>query len=246
MSIDSIEGGTTGIDGTRMKRPAGLDRVLLQRGTARRAILVTKVFRMPVPSRIARASLSFAALTVVVALSACSNPVAPRPSQPSSSTTAKAAAPASATPTPTSDAIPVGLDCAQVITQEQMEDFDTASALSSDYTPKDGSLPAQVVAAKGVACAWTNPQTGKLVEVAVARTTPTSSNTLQNAAVTEGTPVPTYGTPPDANGYFGLKDGTGTVQLFTKGFWVVAQSPDFAEPGDPAPLIASVVGNLPS
>jgi hypothetical protein len=199
------------------------------------------------PRTVARVSLSFAALAVVVALSACSNPVAPRPSQPASSAAGQASS-SSATPkaTPTSDAVPVGLDCAQVVTPDQMSSFDGAQALDTGYTPAKGSLPAQAVSAKGVACAWTNPKTSKMVEVAVARTTATSSNALQNAAVTSGTPVPTYGTPPSTNGYFGLGGGTGTVQVFTKGFWIVAQSPDFAEPGDPAPLIASIMGNLPS
>ena len=57
--------------------------------------------------------------------------------------------------------------------------------------------------------------------------------------------VPTYGTPPDVEGFFLLSGGVGQAQVFTGEYWVVVESESMFEPGDAQQLVASVLENLP-
>jgi hypothetical protein len=96
-----------------------------------------------------------------------------------------------------------------------------------------------------VSCAWKNQTSGQVVQVAVAKPPASQLEGLKNAAITTSKPVPTYGVPPQVEGYF--EPGTsGQVQIFRGSYWVVAESGAFFEPGDAAPLMQSVLGNIPA
>ncbi|WP_285113619.1 iron ABC transporter ATP-binding protein [Leifsonia sp. fls2-241-R2A-40a] len=188
-----------------------------------------------------------AGLLAAAALAGCA------PTAASSSTPPTDAAPASSdpttlptsTPTPTDPPTPVGLTCEQVLTADQLYAFNPNYGADPGYTPKAGSLEKKIADWQGVACAWKNQTSGDVIEVAVAKPPASQLEGLKNAAITAAKPVPTYGVPPQVEGYF--KAGTaGQVQVFRGSYWIVAESPAFFEPGDAAPLMESVMGNVPA
>lgn len=149
------------------------------------------------------------------------------------------------TPTPTLPPTPVTLPCDQVVTADQLYAYNPNFSADPGYSPKSGSLEKQIADWKGVTCAWQNQTSGDIVQIAVAQPPADQLEGLKNAAITAAQPVPTYGTPPQVEGYF--KPGeAGEVQIFRGTYWIVADSAAFFEPGDAAPLMQSVLGNLPS
>lgn len=181
-------------------------------------------------------------------LSACAPSASPAASA-SSSPTATAGGVTSPTPTPTptptDPPTPVGLTCPQVLTPEQLYAFNPNYGVDPGYTPKDGSLEAKIADWKGSTCAWKNQSSGDVIEIAVAHPPASALEGLKNAAITTSNPVPTYGVPPQVEGYF--KSGTaGQVQVFRGPYWIVAESTAFFEPGDVAPIMQDVLANVPA
>jgi hypothetical protein len=150
-----------------------------------------------------------------------------------------------ATPTPTDPPTPVALTCEQVVTAEQLYEFNPNYGADPGYTPADGSNAAAAVAAKGVACGYLNQTSNAVIEVAIAKPAASALVKLKDAAISDSTVVPTYRVPPAVEGYFGTRNNAGQAQIFSNGYWVVLQSKDFAEPGDPQPVVAAVLANLP-
>ena len=194
-----------------------------------------------------------AALTAVLGcaltLSACAPAAHPAASASSTPGATAAGGAGSASPkptaTPTDPPTPVKLTCTQLVTPEQVYAYNPNYGIDPGYAPKKGSLEAQIAAWKGVTCAWKNQTSGEVVEVAVAQPPASALEGLKNAAITTAAPVPTYGVPPQVEGYF--KQGSpGEVQVFRGPYWVVADSTAFFEPGDVAPLMQDVLGNIPA
>lgn len=189
-----------------------------------------------------------ALLACTLALSACAAPSTGSADGTSSPTPTKAGTPAptpTPTPTPTDPPTPVTLSCDQVVTPDQVYAFNPNFGVDPGYQPKAGSLEKQIADWKGVTCAWLNQTSGDVIEIAVAQPPASSLEGLKNAAITAATPVPTYGVPPEIEGYF--KQGTpGQVQVFRGAYWIVADSSAFFEPGDAAPLLQDVLANLPA
>lgn len=197
----------------------------------------------------ARAAAAVTAiLACTLAMTACAGPSksAGGSSSPSASANAggtKAPTP-TPTPTPTDPPTPVTLTCDQIVTPDQAYAYNPNFGTDPGYQPKDGSLEKQIADWKGVTCAWLNQTSGDVIEIAVAQPPASALEGLKNAAVTAATPVPTYGVPPEVEGYF--KQGTpGQVQVFRGAYWIVSDSAAFFEPGDAAPLMESVLANLP-
>jgi hypothetical protein len=148
------------------------------------------------------------------------------------------------TPTPTDPPTPVTTACNQVLTPDQVYAFNPNFGTAPDYSPKAGTLQKQAGDWKGATCGWINQTSKILIEIAIAQPPASAMEGLKNAAVTNSQPVPTYGVPPEVEGYF--KPGTaGEVQIFRGAYWIVATSPAFFEPGDAAPLMQNVLDNLP-
>jgi hypothetical protein len=148
--------------------------------------------------------------------------------------TATSAPTESATPTPTSTPTPEAAGTRVTLT------YGTAP----DYKPAAGSAAATAKAYQGVACGWLNQTSGDIVEVSIAQPNDTLMTDLQNKAVTESNPVPTYGTPPAVLGYFSSAHGAGQAQAFAGKYWVVVNSVEFGEPGDAEQLMAAVLSHL--
>jgi len=109
-------------------------------------------------------------------------------------------------------------------------------------------LPAVLAVVDAVCprCSWLNQTSGELVEVAVATPSEQALSAAASDAATRLQPVPTYGTPPALEGYFGRSGADGSAQVFSGRYWIVIASPALFEPGDAASLVAAVVGNLPA
>jgi len=140
----------------------------------------------------------------------------------------------------------VTLTCDQVLTTEQLSKMTPAIAAAPGFTPEKGSNAAKAVDDAGVACGYTNGQTGNTVAVSIARPTPDDLTALKNAAVTKSNVVPTYGVPPKVIGYFAVSRSVGVAQAFTGDYWVVVESKDYIEPGDASQVVAAVLANLPT
>lgn len=193
------------------------------------------------------AAVIVAGMLSVAGLSACTNPVEPAPShKPTASKTPVAKPTATPTPAPTDPPTPVTLTCEQVITPQQLYDFNPNYGTDPGYTPEAKSLPATIVSDQGVACGFLNQTSNAVIEVAVAKPAASAMTTRKNTAAGESQVVPTYGVPPAVEGYFTVIGGVGQAQIFSNGYWVVLQSKDFAEPGDAQPLAAAVLQNLPA
>lgn len=151
----------------------------------------------------------------------------------------------SVTPTPTDPPTPVGLTCEQVVTPEQLQASMPSYAADPGYAPKAGSLEKRIADWQGVACAWHDKTSGDVIQVAVARPPASALEGLKNSAITASNPVPTYGVPPQVEGYF-APGSSGQVQIFRGSYWIVADSTVFQEPGDAAPLMEKVLESVPS
>jgi hypothetical protein len=151
----------------------------------------------------------------------------------------------SATPTPTETPTPVNLTCDQLLTAQQLYDYNPNFGTDPGYKPAAGGPTATAVQYGGVSCGWLNQTSKSVLEVAVAMPTRDQLTQLTNAAVSGSHVVPTYGVPPTATGYFNASAGGGVAQVFTGKWWVVASSKDFFEPGDAQPVMSAVLQNLP-
>jgi len=208
---------------------------------------------LPVPGRcrddeaMRRRSLALAVPFATIALLLLSGCVqeqdAATPAPTSSATT-----PASASPTPSPsattadpvDGIPLTITCDQLIPAQAMYDYNPNFSLKADYKPASGSLAAEVVAQKGLACAWVNQTSGDLIEVSVAHLPAAHLEQLKNTLVTTSHSVPTY----DVEGYFQLDGSIGQAQAFPDPYWLVATSTAFFEPGDAQPIVAAAISAL--
>ncbi|MEO8907634.1 MAG: iron ABC transporter ATP-binding protein [Microbacteriaceae bacterium] len=198
--------------------------------------------------RTAGAAVALAlSLAIVGTLGACSGTPA---STSSASANAPTGAPTSGTavtptPTPSDPPTPVTLTCDQVVTAQQLYDFNPNYGPDPGYKPTTGTNPAAAVAMKGLACGYLNQTSNAVIEVAVANPAASALSGLKDAAASSSNVVPTYGVPPSVEGYFTVSAGVGEAQVFSGGYWVILRSADFAEPGDPGPLVAAVLANLP-
>jgi len=187
-----------------------------------------------------------AGIAASAALSGCTPAAKPAASPSATSTTGGGpSASPTAVATPTDPTTPVGLTCEQVLTPEKLYAYNPNYGVDPGYEPKAGTLQKKIADWDGVACAWLNQTSGDVIEIAVARPPAGRMEGLKNAAITASNPVPTYGVPPEVEGYF--KPGTaGQVQIFRGSYWIVASSPAFQEPGDAAPLMESVLATVPN
>jgi hypothetical protein len=136
--------------------------------------------------------------------------------------------------------------CDTILSPSQLYSFNPNFGADPDYSPASGSLPATIVGDKGVSCGWLNQSSGDKLQVAIAELPSAQLTTLKNAAIGSSNPVPTYGVPPQVEGYFTMRGNTGEVQAFTGNYWVVSMSTAYQEPGDAAPVMQSVLQNLPT
>jgi hypothetical protein len=198
------------------------------------------------PLRTRSAGLALLAAASVALLAGC----APDPAAPTE-TAAPTAAPGSPTaapaPTETSEPpTPFEISCDALVTADQLYAFNPNVGTDPAYEPTAANVVALVEEDAGTACGYLNQSSGEVIEVAVATPTEAAGEARRNAAALSSKPVPTYGTPPDVEGYFVMAGGTGEAQVFHGPYWIVVDSAALFEPGDAQQLIAAVVANLPA
>lgn len=196
---------------------------------------------------VAVAAIMLVATTVI---SGCAPAVGPT-TKPSATSVAE---PTTTTPKPTATPTktpepqlgePVGITCEQLITPAEMLDFNPNVSLISDYTPAADTKASQIAGYKGLVCRWVNNSSNEKIDISVAKLDDETLTALKNTAVTESESVPTYGIPPEVEGYFTLYGDVGQAEVFSGKYWIVARSLAFFEPGDVQPLIEAALSHLP-
>jgi hypothetical protein len=205
--------------------------------------------RTPSPFRVRPSGLALVAAASVALLAGC----APGPADatgtdaPSGAATAAASATATSEPTETAEpATPFAIDCDALVTPDQLYAFNPNFGAAPDYEPTAASVVTAVEDDEGTACGYLNQTSGELIEIAVATPTEQAGETRRNDAALTSKPVPTFGTPPDVEGYFLQTGGAGEAQVFHGPYWVVIDSAALFEPGDAEQLVSAVLANLPA
>ncbi|MFU8945737.1 iron ABC transporter ATP-binding protein [Mycetocola zhadangensis] len=172
----------------------------------------------------------------------------------SASSTPKPSSSATSEPTPTATvdpteapvvSQPVGTTCDALITADDMYNFNPNFSLVEDGAPKADSKAGQIAGMNGLTCQWVNNTSKETIDVAVAKLSDDELTALKNLAITESTPVPTYGAPP-IEGYFTVIGSEGEAQIFTGSYWIAVRSVAFFEPGDVEQLATAAMGHLPA
>jgi hypothetical protein len=191
-------------------------------------------------------AVALAAASTALLLGGCTLPGAAPADGPAASDTAAPGGSEAPVPTPepTEEPIPFDIACDALLTADQVYAFNPNFGTAAGYEPEGRGIE-QVVEAQGTACGWSNQTSGEVIEVGVA-TLPDRAFELQVAqAAMASNAVPTYGTPPEVEGFFLLSGGVGQAQVFTGDYWVVVESEALFEPGDAQQLVASILANLP-
>jgi hypothetical protein len=190
------------------------------------------------PARIGlRVGLLAVGLTVSVGLAGCLQvaPAAP-------STTPSAVETPSATPKPTPTVVPTNRafveNCGILITPDQLYAYNPNYVVDPGYAPKAGTLTSAVKAQQGQTCGWIDESSAGILEVAVAAPPPAALASAK-AAASGGTAISAYG----EQGFFTIKAGVGSAQIFMGSLWLVVSSPDFASSADAESIYPIVVHN---
>lgn len=158
----------------------------------------------------------------------------------------ESAAPSSSpTPTPEATGSPIAQTCGDLLTLQNVYDFNPNYGTAPDYSPSTDSLVETAATYNGLTCGWSNQSSGELIEVSVVAPNAVLMTTLKQKADADSQAVPTYGTPPAVDGFFTYAGGSGQAQVFTGTYWVTMSSPAFYnEPGAAEGLMSAVLGHL--
>ena len=142
------------------------------------------------------------------------------------------------TPTSSGSGTPVNLDCEEILTLQNVYDFNPNYA--ADPNAKVPASATALTDIGGRSCGWVNLTSGDTFTVTIAQPDePTLAEAKANtAAAGEATDV--YG--PDS--YFTSQGGVGTATVFRNGYWIVLDSSGFFEAPDAAQLAEMVISNL--
>ena len=159
--------------------------------------------------------------------------------------TKNAEATSSPTPTPEATGSPISQTCGDLLTLQDVYDFNSNYGTSPDYSPSADSLAETAATYNGLTCGWSNQTSGELIEVSVVAPNAVLMTTLKQQADADSQAVPTYGTPPTVDGFFTYAGGSGQAQVFSETYWVTISSPAFYnEPGAVEKLMSAVLGHL--
>ncbi|TFD55050.1 iron ABC transporter ATP-binding protein [Cryobacterium sp. Hh7] len=184
-------------------------------------------------------------------LSGCASGDEPTPTDSAATSTASAeptesAAPSSSpTPTPEATGSPIERACDELLTLQDLYDFNPNYGTAPSFAPAAGGLAESALDYNGLACGYSNQTSGELIELSLVAPNDVLMTTLKQQADADSQAVPTYGTPPTVDGFFEYAAaGSGQAQVFTGTYWVTLSSPAFIEPGDSERLMSAVLGHL--
>ena len=202
-----------------------------------------------------RVALAGGALLAVI-LSGCSASNEPTPTESAVPTTGASAeptpsaSPSSAptptpTPTPKAAGSPIAQSCGDLLTLQNLYDFNPNYGTAAAYSPTPGGLVETATTYNGLTCGYSNQSSGELIELSVVAPNAVLMTTLKQQADASSQAVPTYGTPPTVDGFFNYTGGSGQAQVFTGTYWVTLSSPAFYnEPGAAEGLMSKILGHL--
>ena len=191
------------------------------------------------PARLGlRIGLIAVGVAVSVGLAGCLQPapLATPSAVPTPSDTTSSTAIPTPTVTPTNRAFVE--NCGILITPDQLYAYNPNFVVDPTYSPKSGTVASAVKAQSGQTCGWINESSGDILEVGVAAPTPSALAAARAAAAT-GAPIAAYG----EQGYFGVKAGIGSAQIFMGSLWLIVSSPEFATADDADAIFPVVVHN---
>ncbi|MGO3885201.1 MAG: hypothetical protein ACTJHU_02790 [Mycetocola sp.] len=206
------------------------------------------------PTRRLVTALAIAASTGLL-LSSCApsgqgaTPTASETAEPTAVETAPATDEATPEETPSEDptvAAPqsqeIGVDCAGLISNQQMYDYNPNVSLLNTVALDTSSNVSTVDELNGLVCQWVNASTEDTIDVGVALLDDATIENLKNLAIDRSSAVPTYRESGADEGYF---SATGKeAQAFVGDYWITMRSEMFLEPGDPQILMADAIANL--
>ena len=202
--------------------------------------------RSPHPARTRSAGLALHAAASVALLAGCS-PEAADPTGTAAPTAAPGSPSAAPEPTETAEPpLPFEIACDALVTADQLYAFNPNFGADPAFEPTSSDVITLVEEDAGTACGYLNQSSGEVIEIGVATPTEAAGETRRNSAAMSSKPVPTYGTPPDVEGYFINAGGSGEAQVFHGPYWIVIDSAALFEPGDAQQLVAAVLANLPA
>ncbi|PPG54052.1 hypothetical protein C5C24_00730 [Rathayibacter sp. AY2B3] len=136
---------------------------------------------------------------------------------------------------------PIPLACEQLVPASAL------AGLWGGFSPDDGiettAVSEEIAQYDGLVCGWSD-DSGAELQLAVAHLDPAVIEALKNEFFTTSKAVPTYGKPPEIEGYYQVAEGRGAADAFVGEYWIEASSASFVEPGDPEPLVRSAIGVL--
>ncbi|TFD88391.1 iron ABC transporter ATP-binding protein [Cryobacterium serini] len=184
-------------------------------------------------------------------LAGCSGAEEPTPTDSAAATGEASADPTtraepSSSPTPTAEATgsPIAQLCGDLLTLQDVYDFNPNYGTAPNYSPTADGLAETATTYNGLTCGWSNQTSGELIEVSVVAPNDVLMTTLKQQADADSQAVPTYGTPPAVDGFFTYAGGVGQAQVFTEQYWVTLSTSAFFEPGDAESLISTVLSHL--
>jgi hypothetical protein len=187
-------------------------------------------------------------------LSGCAPANEPTPSDSAAATSTASAEPTTSeeptstpTPTPTPEATgsPIAQTCDELLTLQDVYDYNQNYGTAPAYSPTASSLAETAATYNGLTCGYSNQSSGALIELSVVAPNDVLMTTLKQQADANSQAVPTYGTPPTVDGFFAYLGGSGQAQVFTGTYWVTLSSPAFFnEPGAAEGLMSAVLGHL--
>ncbi|MET0590389.1 MAG: iron ABC transporter ATP-binding protein [Naasia sp.] len=194
-----------------------------------------------------RMSWVLTGVVAIAVLSGCtSNPVQPGPAptaEPSASGDVTAPETTATAEPEAPTGIPVTQTCDELITPDEMYEFNPNFGADPGYSPDESSPAQELVDLQGVSCSWLNQTSNETIEVAVAHLDPADVEARKNDLVTSSQPVPTF-SPTADEGYFSFDGTTGRADAFVGEYWIMADSSVFFEPGDAQLIIEDVAGAL--
>jgi hypothetical protein len=169
---------------------------------------------------------------------------------PGGASTAKtpASAPSTASPTtggspsPVASAPPGGTkfaeNCSILLSAAQVYAYNPNYVADAAYTPKAGTIPAQIAAKLGQTCGWINETSSAELAIGIAAPGASALAAAKSAAAT-GTPISASG----ENGYFAVVGGVGSAQFFFGSLWMDVSSSEFTTAADAQPVYSVVIKN---
>lgn len=138
-------------------------------------------------------------------------------------------------------ALPLSVACDEVLTPQQLYDYNPNVGADPGSRPRGGSGPERAAELSGTACGWINQTSSQTISIGVARFDSANLARVRDMARAAGGSSAGLG----MDGHYRMESGLGVVDAFTGSYWIAAESSTFLAPEDVAPLLEAIRTNLP-